>query len=153
MKSLIIIKPSALAKKSFGLIISRIEKENVSIVSMKTTGFDIHLFKKKLNEEQNEEKKIQMQNAKKIPCVLIIIQGENAVNVGQNLKKEFNDLIHSSLNEETAKYEINRFFEKEEVFENEASDGSYFLNKLSKKEIASKSIRELTGKNILGIYN
>ena len=109
MKNLIIVKPSALAKKVLGLIIQRIEEKNAIIVSIKTSLFDIHSIEKKLIEEQEEKNKKELINAKKIPCVLIIIQGSDAINFGQNLKKEFNDYIHVSLNEETAKYEINRF--------------------------------------------
>jgi hypothetical protein len=144
LKNLIIVKPSALAKKVLGLIIQRIEEKNAIIVSIKTSLFDIHSIEKKLIEEQEEKNKKELINAKKIPCVLIIIQGSDAINFGQNLKKEFNDYIHVSLNEETAKYEINRFFEKNEIFENEKNDGNYFLKKIDRKEILSKSIKEIT---------
>ena len=141
---MIIVKPSALAKKALGLIIQRVEEKGGRLVSIKTSLLDVHSIEKKLLEEKEEKNKQELINAKKIPCVLIIIQGKSSVNVGQDLKKEFDDLIHVSLNEETAKYEINRFFEKEEIFENEESDGNYFLKKIDKKEILNKSIKEIT---------
>ena len=144
MKTLIIIKPSALAKKALGLIISKFESKAVEIVAVKTLNFDIHSLERKSKEEKIVEKKVEMKNAQKIPSVLIIAQGENAVNVGQELKKEFKDLVHVSLNEETAKYEINRFFDKKEIFENDLDDAKYFLTGKDHKDFLHKSIQEIT---------
>jgi nucleoside diphosphate kinase len=143
LKSLIIIKPSAIAQKALGLIFSRIENEKVTIISAKTMNFDIHLFDKKIIAQESEEIKEKMSKAKRIPCILIVIKGEDAVNVGQHLKKEFGDLVHVSLNEETAKYEMNRFFEKKELFENEENDFEYFLEGKNHSDFKNKSIREI----------
>jgi len=144
LKTLIIIKPSALAKKALGLIISKFENKKIEIVAVKTLDFDIHSLERKSNEEKEEKKKIEMKNAQKIPCVLIIAQGENAISVGQELKKEFNDYVHVSLNEETAKYEINRFFDKKEIFENDLNDANYFLTGKNHNDFLHKSIEEIT---------
>ncbi len=143
MKTLIIIKPSAIAKKALGLIITKIENENITIVAVKTMNFDIHSFERKILEEKSEEKIVEMKAAEKIPCVLVIAQGENAINIGQRLKKEFSDDIHVSLNEETAKYEINRFFEKKEIFENDLEDQNYFLTGKNHKDFLHKSVKEI----------
>lgn len=143
LKTLIIIKPSALAKKALGLIMSKIENESVTLVAVKTIDFDIHSLERKILEEKNDEKINAMENAKKIPCILVIAQGENAINIGQRLKKEFNDYIHVSLNEETAKYEINRFFEKKEIFENDLEDQNYFLTGKNHKDFLHKSVKEI----------
>lgn len=144
MKTLIIIKPSALAKKALGLIMSKIEQHDVTIVAVKTMNFDIHSLERKMIEEESEEKKGEMKSAQKIPSVLVLVQGENAIDVGQSLKKELNDYIHVSLNEETAKYEINRFFEKKEIFENDSNCKNYFLTTKSHKDFLNKSIKEIT---------
>jgi len=144
LKTLIIVKPSALAKKVLGLIISRFEERKVIIVAVKTMNFDIHSLGRKGLEEISEEMKIEMKNAEKIPSVLIIVQGENAINVGQDLKKEFKDYVHVSLNEETAKYEINRFFDKKEIFENDLEDQNYFLTGKNHKDFLNKSIEQIT---------
>jgi nucleoside diphosphate kinase len=149
LKSLIIIKPSALAKKAFGLIILKIEEQKLTIVAVKTLNFDIHSLERKSNEENDEEKKSKMKMAEKIPSVLVIVQGEEAINFGQMLKKNFKDDIHVSLNEETAKYEINRFFDKKEIFENDLGDANYFLTGKDHKEFLHKSIEEIT-KDVLG---
>ena len=140
MKSLIIIKPSALAKKALGLIISKIEEQKLTIVAIKTLNFDIHSLERK----SNEEKKVVMKLAEKIPSVLVIVNGEEAINFGQMLKKNFKDDVHVSLNEETAKYEINRFFDKKEIFENDLDDANYFLTGKDHKEFLHKSIEEIT---------
>ena len=144
MKTLIIIKPSALAKKALGLILSKIEEQNLIIVAIKTLNFDIHSLERKSSEEKNEEKKIQMKMAEKIPSVLVIVRGDEAINFGQMLKKIFRDDVHVSLNEETAKYEINRFFDKKEIFENDLNDANYFLTGKDHKEFLHKSIEEIT---------
>ncbi len=144
MKSLIIIKPSALAKKVLGLIISKIEEQKLTIVAVKTLNFDVHSLERKSSDEENEGKKIQMKMAEKIPCVLVIVSGDEAINFGQMLKKNFKDDIHVSLNEETAKYEINRFFDKKEIFENDLNDANYFLTGKDCKEFLHKSIEEIT---------
>ena len=143
MKTLIIVKPSALAKKALGLIISKIENKNLKITATKTVDFDIHSLERKSVEEASEEKKVEMKNAQKIPCILIIAQGIDAIKIGQELKKEFNDYIHVSLNSETAKYEINRFFDKKEIFENDLSDGNYFLTTKNPKDFLHKSIEQI----------
>lgn len=144
MKSLIIVKPSALAKKVLGLIILKIEEQNLTIVAVKTLNFDIHSLERKSIEEKSEEKKIQMKIAERIPSILIIVSGDEAINFGQMLKKIFKDDVHVSLNEETAKYEINRFFDKKEIFENDLNDANYFLTGKDYKEFLHKSIEKIT---------
>ena len=144
MKTLIIVKPSAIANKALGLIISVIEERKLNIISIKTMNFDIHSIERKSLNEPDEKFKVEMNNARKIPSVLIIAQGENAIAIGQDLKKEFKDLIHVSLNEETAKYEMNRFFEKKEIFENDLDDANYFLTGKNHEEFLHKSIEEIT---------
>ena len=139
---MIIVKPSALAKKALGLIIQRVEEKGVRLVSIKTSLLDVHSIEKKLLEEKEEKNKQELINAKKIPCVLIIIQGKSSVNVGQDLKKEFDDLIHVSLNEETAKYEINRFLKRKKFLRMKKVMEIIFKKLI--KEILNKSIKEIT---------
>lgn len=62
---MIIVKPSALAKKALGLIIQRVEEKGVRLVSIKTSLLDVHSIEKKLLEEKEEKNKQELINAKK----------------------------------------------------------------------------------------
>jgi len=120
MKTLIIATPSAINESYVGKIITKLDELGVSILGIKMSSLDIHNLSKQKQKEKNLQKKKEIQKALKVPCVLIIAKGGNAIQKGKEIEKIFgNEKVHVSQNLEIAKYEIERFFKKKEIFEYE----------------------------------
>lgn len=126
MKSLIIVAPKAVNKKMFSKITKELEEQFV-IVGCKFEKLDINNLAKK-NEKKIITQK-EMEEGLTVPCAMIIVEGENIINFGKSLKNKFGeDIIHVSENEEVARYEIERFFKKEEIFEHKKVNEKIFEN-------------------------
>jgi len=127
LRTLIIAKPSAVNERMLGAIIQRVEDAGLRIEGIKASILDVHNLKQKATREKNNEKINEIDAALKVPCVLISAAGKNAIIAGEKIKDEFGDKVHTSSNEEVAKYEIARFFTDEELFEYSENDFAKIL--------------------------
>ena len=68
--------------------------------------------------KESDKNNAKMSDLLKTPTMLIIIEGKEAIKFGKNLEKEYGkENIHISTSESVAGYEIERFFEKKEIFD------------------------------------
>ncbi len=124
MKSLIIVAPKAINKKMLWEITKKLE-ENFVIVGYKFEKLDINnLTKKQAGNLLTQE---EIKKGLLVPCAMIIIEGEKTIDFGKVLKSELgSEIVHVSENEEVARYEIERFFKKEEIFEHDKINENVF---------------------------
>jgi nucleoside-diphosphate kinase len=136
-QTLIIAKPDAINRCLLGKIISRFEEKGLKIVGLKMDQLKVYAlrehYKHHVDKPFFEEMLAYMSS---IPCVLMVIEGKDAVGVVRKLVGETcgreaapgtirgdysmgtqTNLVHASENEEQAKEEIARFFKQEELFQ------------------------------------
>lgn len=141
-RTLVIIKPDAVNRYLIGEIISRFERKGLKIVAIKMS----HLKDDILKEHYSHLKdKPFFEGIKKFmshsPSVLLVLEGLDAVNVVRKLAGETHgakampgtirgdlsistqsNVIHASDSYETAKIEIKRFFNDNEIYDYEKID-------------------------------
>jgi nucleoside diphosphate kinase len=143
LKALIVIKPQAILEKKLADLFKRIEEKKLQIIGIKMRLLDVNKFgEKEIRAEEAEEKKI-FASAKLAPSILVAVKGEKADEKIFQMRKEVGDIIFVSDGEETAKYELERFFEGE-LFEHEEDTLLEALRKeKGKNYFQKKSIEEL----------
>ncbi|MBO4369928.1 MAG: nucleoside-diphosphate kinase [Paludibacteraceae bacterium] len=136
-RTLVIFKPSAVARGLVGEVLSRFERKGLQIVGLKMSQLSDEI----LNEHYAHlagkpffgEIKASMQAT---PVILCCLQGKEAVQVVRNMTGATNgrvaeagtvrgdysvstqeNIVHSSDSVETAKVEVARFFRSDELFE------------------------------------
>ena len=135
-RTLIIIKPDALQRNLLGEIISRFEKKGLKIIGLKMMTIDATKIKEHyahhLNKPCFKSLKNFMQSS---PVIIIALEGLEAVKavrliVGPTKGREADagsirgdlsmsgqcNIVHASDEIKIAKEEINRFFNKKELF-------------------------------------
>jgi len=115
LKSLIIAKPLVLNKNQLGKIITAIEEKNLKIIGSKEMLLDVCNYKKRLAKETDPTKRKVLEEQLRVPCILIAVEGNEAISAGKELAQAFGELLHVSSSQEIAKYELNRFFKKQEL--------------------------------------
>lgn len=135
-RTLVIIKPDALNRNLVGEIIHRFERKGLKIIGMKM----MKLSEEILNEHyaHHAEKpffEALKQFMQKAPVILLVIEGNNAIDVVRRLCGETDatralpgtirgdfalsvqcNIVHASDSAETAEKEIKRFFKEDEIF-------------------------------------
>lgn len=144
MHALIVVKPSAVSNRLLGKIILLIEESGAYIEGIKAENLDVHNLKQKAKKEKEPNQLEKISAALNVPCVLIAVAGKNALNVCNKIKDEFENEVHTSSNEEVAKYELARFFKDDELFEYEENDFASVLG----SEPALKSWRKYKNKSV-----
>jgi|GEM_PF-1042302 len=141
LKVLIIAKPQVLAEKRLASIFKSIEEKKFKIIGVKMMLIDINKFGEKA--AMQKENKDVFENAKNAPSVLIAVELENANEKVFEIKKEFGESVYISSGEETAKYELERFFEGE-LFEHEEESVLEAIRRIKGKDyFADKSIEQI----------
>jgi nucleoside-diphosphate kinase len=132
-RSLIIIKPDGVKKKIIGEIISRFEREGLSIEKLKMMKINHKLAHRHYNEHKDEKFfNTLIEYITSGPAVVMIIRGDNAITRARELmgptdsraakegtiRGDFGDditinVIHGSDSRESAEREIKLFFDKE----------------------------------------
>lgn len=144
-RTLIIVKPDALQRNLLGEIIHRFEQKGLKIVGLKMIAID----DVKVTEHYEHHKdKPFFQNLKKYmqssPVVVLVLEGLEAISavrliVGPTKGREADagsirgdfamsaqcNIVHASDSEESAKKEIKRFFQTEELFAYDKMDFSW----------------------------
>lgn len=136
-RTLIIAKPDAVNRCLIGKIISRFEDKGLKIVGLKMDHLKVYTLREHYKHHEDKpffEEIVEYMAS--IPCVLMVIEGKDAVNVVRKLVGDTcgreaalgtirgdyslsaqTNLIHASKDEETAKEEIARFFKEGEIFQ------------------------------------
>ena len=135
-RTLVIIKPDAVNRGLVGEIIGRLEKKGLEIVGIKMS----HLKDEELQEHYAHHKdkpffKDLVNFMKHSPSVMMAVEGVGAIEAvrflagstygleaapgtirGDLSMSRSNNIIHASDSAENAKVEIDRFFDKDELF-------------------------------------
>lgn len=141
-RSLVIIKPDAVNRTIVGEIVHRFERKGLKIVGMKM----VHLDEETLGEHYSHHVgkpfyKGLVKFMMNCPALLIVLEGNNAVDVVRKLAGETHgakampgtirgdyslsqqcNAVHASDSVENAKNEIKRFFKDNEIFEYDRVD-------------------------------
>lgn len=136
-RTFVMIKPDALERELVGEIINRLERKGLKLVAIKM----IKMSKEKAREHYSHlvDKPFYPSLEEFItskPCIAMVWQGKNAVEVVRKLVGLTNsreaspgtirgdysmsvskNVIHASDSKETAEKEIKRFFEEHEIFD------------------------------------
>ena len=134
-RTLVLLKPDAVQRRLMGEIIRRIEQKNLNIVAMKMIRIDKNLAE--THYEEHREKPFFRELIDFItagPVVAMVVEGPDAVSVVRRMMGATNpfqaepgtirgdfgldltaNLIHGSDSVESAKIEIRRFFQPEEI--------------------------------------
>lgn len=134
-QTLVIIKPDAINRDLCGRIISRFEEKCLKITAMKMET--LRPYKLKEHYAHLKDKKFYTELIKymsSIPSILMVLEGKDAVKVVRQMTGSTNgrealpgtirgdfsvstqsNLVHASDSSETAKKEIARFFNKQEI--------------------------------------
>ncbi len=134
-RTLVLLKPDAVQRRLVGEIIRRIEQKNLDIVALKMIRIDQKLAE--THYEEHREKPFFRELIDFItagPVVALVVEGPDAVSVVRRMMGATNpfqaepgtirgdfgldltaNLIHGSDSVESAKIEIRRFFQPEEI--------------------------------------
>ena len=117
LRTMIIAKPAAVNDGLVNQILAMLEIAELKIIGLKVEVLDVHHLEKDLDREKDASKKKLLEDAVKIPSVLIAVEGNTAIIVGKKIKEKYDWKVHVSASEEVGKYEITRFFKTSELFE------------------------------------
>jgi nucleoside-diphosphate kinase len=136
-RTLVIVKPDGVNRCLIGDIINRFEKKGLKLIGLKMERLNVYSLKDHyvhLKEKPFYQELLEYMTS--IPCILMILEGKDAVNVVRKLVGTTNgrdadigtirgdyamsvqtNIVHASEDEKMAEEEIKRFFKKEEIHE------------------------------------
>ena len=134
-KTFVMIKPDAVQRGLVGDIISRFEKKGIKIVAMKMVSVDRELAEKHYGIHKGKSFfKPTIKYITSSPVIALILEGNNAIEMVRNMmgktdpqkaesgtiRGDFGqfigrNIIHGSDGVDTAKFEINRWFNQKEI--------------------------------------
>jgi nucleoside-diphosphate kinase len=136
-RTLVIVKPDGVNRCLVGEVISRFEKKGLKLIGLKLERLKVYSLKDHyvhLQEKPFYQELLDYMTS--IPCVLMVLEGKDAVNVVRTLVGSTNgreadigtirgdyamsvqtNIVHASENEKMAEEEIKRFFKEEEIHE------------------------------------
>ncbi len=128
------IKPGVLQRRIVGDILTRLENKGFQIVAMKMIQLTAELAKKHYKEHLNEDFYPGLEAyMTKGPVIIMVLEGLNAVNILRTIVGptyapdapagtirgdygySMRNIIHASDSTESAKYEIDIYFNKDEI--------------------------------------
>ncbi len=144
-KTLIIVKPDAIQRNLVGEVIGRFEKKGLKIVGVKMVSIEDALLDEHYANIKDKPFYPGVKNFMKLcPVIVMALEGINAVSavrliVGPTRAWEANagtirgdyslstqsNIVHASESVEAGVEEVNRFFEKDEIFEYQKIDTDF----------------------------
>lgn len=134
-RTLVIIKPDALQRNLIGEIISRFERKGLKIVGCKMMRLDDAILAEHYSHHKDKPFFGSLKEyMKHSPVIVIVLEGEDAVQgvrlisgatkgvdadagtIRGDLAMSNQNLVHASDSKESAEREIERFFDKDELF-------------------------------------
>lgn len=136
-RTLVIVKPDGVNRCLIGEIINRFEKKGLKIIGLKLERLNVYALKDHyIHLEKKPFYQELLNYMSSIPCVLMVLEGKDAVVVVRKLIGSTNareadigtirgdyamsvqtNIVHASENDKMAESEIKRFFKKEEIHE------------------------------------
>lgn len=136
-KTLVILKPSAIARELIGNVISRFERKGLIIVGIKMVKLSKSLLEQHYSHLVNKPFfQSVLDSMTALPVIVLCIKGKNAVEVVRVLTGTTNsrtaapgtirgdygmsnqeNIIHASDSVENAEIELKRFFRDDEIFD------------------------------------
>ena len=146
-RTFVMIKPDAVQRGLIGQIISRFERKGIKIVAMKLLSVDRELAEK--HYEIHKGKSFFEPTVKYItssPVVAIVLEGNNAIEMVRTMMGKTNpqkaelgtirgdfgqfigrNIVHGSDGSDTAKFEINLWFKKNEISDYHRIDEDWLI--------------------------
>jgi len=138
-RSFVMIKPDGIQRGIVGEIISRFERKGLKICAMKLLKIDGNLAERHYGEHKGKSfYKDLVDFITSSPVIATVLEGENAISIIRKLvgatrvldampgtiRGDFamhttNNIVHASDSPESARREIDLFFEKEEILDYE----------------------------------
>ncbi len=136
-RTLVIVKPDGVNRCLVGEVIKRFERKGLKIIGLKLERLNVYTLKDHYSHLQSKPFYQELLNyMTSIPCVLMVLEGKEAVQVVRTLVGSTNgreadigtirgdyamsiqtNIVHASENNDVAEQEIKRFFKEEELFE------------------------------------
>ncbi|MCX6798784.1 MAG: nucleoside-diphosphate kinase [Candidatus Diapherotrites archaeon] len=156
-RTLVIVKPDAINRNLAGEITSRFERKGLKIVAMKMQSLQPYVLKEHYAHHKDKAFYGELiRYMSSIPCILMILQGKEAVKVVRKLvggtqgreaepgtiRGDYSvsnqtNLVHASDSVETANTEIKRFFSEKEICDYQKMDFDWVYSK-DEKYLAKK---------------
>lgn len=134
-KTFVMIKPDAVQRGLVGEIINRFEKKGIKIVAMKMVSVNKDLAEKHYGVHKGKPFfKPTVEYITSSPVVAMVLEGENAINMVRGMMGKTNpqdakpgtirgdygqfigrNIVHGSDGPDTAEFEINLWFKKDEI--------------------------------------
>ncbi|MBT4192181.1 MAG: nucleoside-diphosphate kinase [Candidatus Diapherotrites archaeon] len=136
-RTLVIVKPDGINRCLIGDVITRFEKKGLKLIGLKMDLLKVYQLKDHyvhLQDKPFYEELLEYMSS--IPCVLLALEGKDAVAVVRKLVGSTNardadigtirgdyamsvqtNIVHASETEDAAEDELKRFFKDEELFE------------------------------------
>ncbi|MBS3778586.1 MAG: nucleoside-diphosphate kinase [Candidatus Thermoplasmatota archaeon] len=144
-QTFVMIKPDAVQRGLIGNIISRFEQKGIKLVAMKLVSVSKELAEKHYGVHKGKpffEPTVKFITSS--PVVAMVLEGENVINIVRTMMGKTNpaeatpgtirgdfgqfigrNLVHGSDGPDTAKFEINLWFNKEELIQYNRIDGTW----------------------------
>lgn len=136
-RTLVIVKPDGVNRCLIGEVIKRFEQKGLKIIGLKLERLKVYSLKDHYVHLENKPFYQELLNfMTSVPCVLIALEGKDAVQVVRTLVGSTNartadvgtirgdyamsiqtNIVHASENDEMAEKEIKRFFKEEEIID------------------------------------
>ena len=136
-KTLVIVKPDGVNRSLVGRVITRFEEKGLRIAALKMEHLKDEVINEHYSHIADKPFFAEIRNyISSIPCVLMIVEGKDAVNVVRKLvgvtcgreadigtiRGDFamsvqTNIVHASEDNQKAEEELARFFKKEELVE------------------------------------
>lgn len=136
-RTLVIIKPDGVNRCLIGEVIQRFERKGLKIIGLKLERLKVYQLKDHYSHLSSKPFYQELMNyMTSIPCILLVLEGKDAVQVVRTLVGSTNsreadvgtirgdfamsvqtNIVHASETNEIAEKEIQRFFKEEEIIE------------------------------------
>jgi nucleoside-diphosphate kinase len=157
-KTLVIVKPDGVNRSLVGRVITRFEEKGLRIAALKMEHLKDDVINEHYSHIADKPFFAEIRNyISSIPCVLMIVEGKDAVNVVRKLvgitcgrdadigtiRGDFSmsvqsNVVHASENEEQAEIEIKRFFKEEEIMDYKRMDFDLLYTEMEKEPHCKK---------------
>jgi nucleoside-diphosphate kinase len=162
-RTLVIVKPDGVNRCLIGRVLTRFEEKGLKIIGLKMERLNVYQLKDHYVHLEDKPFYNELLNyMTSVPCVLIALEGKDAIQVVRNLVGSTNareadigtirgdfamsvqtNIVHASENEKMAEEELKRFFKDEELLEYDKMNFGwlYCASEKSKYEPIEKEVK------------
>jgi nucleoside-diphosphate kinase len=161
-KTFVIVKPDAVNRSLIGRVITRFEEKGLRIAALKMAHLKGDIIDEHYSHIADKPFFAEIRNyISSIPCVLMIVEGKDAVNVVRKLvgvtcgreadigtiRGDFSmsvqsNIVHASEDEAAAEVEIKRFFKDDEIMDYQRIDYNLIYTEMEKEPFKKDDCKE-----------